>query len=738
MIKRPVFLIALALSALLAAAPAAAATAAPGSAPSAAPGIGLALSGGGAKGFAHIGVLKVLEEAGVPVDYVSGTSMGSIVGALYAIGYPVEEIEAIALGTDWNDLFDDRIPRRDRAIEQKPMEDRYMVSLPIVGAGIGLPRGLVAGQKISALFDRLTLPVQGRRDFSSFPIPFVCVATDIVTGETVVLDHGDLSEALRASMAIPSAFTPVEIGDRLLVDGMLGRNFPVQDVARMGAEVVVGVDVGKPLAGRDELNNFMQILGQAIGFIGAETNEQQRSQCDVLITPELEGVTSLDFERMEEIIAAGEAAARGVLPELRALAARIDTAGRRPRAPRPAAADSFFVRAISIDGLREIESRVVLAVSGLRAPARLAVADIEKGVARIYNTGMFERVTYRVDRSDEGGRLHVAAVEKAGDFFRFGLRYDTRDRLLAIFNLLYRNRLGNSSLFSIDGILGERNQVLARHFVRVLPGRGLSLSTRLGFQDERIDVFAGDDKIAEYDMEAGYGEILCGISIGDRFGLGAGLRGEWVEMEPDVVDPSLSEYNDNMAALVGVVGYDSLDRTYYPRSGVRLYSPHAYSEGSLGSEGTFSRHFLDLKVCAPIGRRFTLIGEIAGGTTTGDALPLHGGFLLGGIDTPAMLLERDETRITFLGLHHQQLTGEHFQFAQVGAQYQFGSSVVLLLRANAGNVFDKWELDLSGDRFETGAGATLGLLTPLGPIEITGSYGGADEFLGYLNIGMKF
>ncbi len=721
------------LSLALLLAPAATSSAAPSS-----PRVGLALSGGGAKGFAHIGVLKVLEEADVPVDFVSGTSMGSIVGALYAIGYSVQEIEAIALQTDWNDLFNDGIPRRDRPLEQKPMEDRYMVSLPIVGSGVGLPRGLVAGQRISTLLTRLFLPVHDRDDFSTFPIPFVCVATDIVTGETVVLDHGDLAEAIRASMSIPSAFTPVDIGDRLLVDGMLGRNFPVQDVIALGADVVVGVDVGKPLAERDELGNFMEILGQAIGFIGAETNAQQRELCDVLISPDLKGVTSLDFGRMEEIIAAGEAAAREALPELCALAAGLDPAGRRPVPARPTVPDTFLVQDIAVDGLREVESQVVLAMSRLRPPARLAVADIEEGVARIYNSGMFERVTYRIEPLGQGSRLRIVAVEKVDDYFRFGLRYDSRDRLMAIFNLLYRNKVGHSSLLSFDAIMGERNQLLARHFVRVLPRRGLALSSRLGYQDEEVDVYAGDDRVARYEVDAFYGEVLAGGVFFGKFGLGVGLHGEWVELTPDVVDPSLAPYRENLTSLVGVLGLDSRDRTYFPTRGVAFYSRHEYSEGALGSEGTFSRHYLDLKIYAPVGRRVTLIGEVAGGTTTGGALPVHGQFILGGVDTPALLLERESTPISFLGLRHQQLYGEHFQFAQVGAQVGIGPKAVFLLRANAGNTFGEWEFDFSRDRFETGAGVTLGLLTPLGPIELTGSYGSADDFLGYLNIGPKF
>lgn len=700
--------------------------------------MGLALSGGGAKGFAHIGALKVIERAGIKIDYITGTSMGSIVGALYAIGYSVEEIEAIALGTDWNDLFNDRVVRRERSIEQKQMDDRYFVSLPVIGHGIVLPRGLVAGQNISALFDRLTISSHGYEDFSCFPIPFACIATDIVTGESVVLDHGSLSEAIRASMAMPSAFTPVVIEDRMLVDGMLGRNFPVQDVIAMGADVVIGVDVGKPLATRDELNNFMQILGQAIGFIGADTNDRQRSLCDVLISPELEGVTSLDFSRLAGIIAAGEAAAQAALPELTALAAQLDTSAAPAAVPRPPDPDSFLVHDIRIDGLRDIESRIVMSISKLDAPARLSIAGIEKGIARIYSVGMYERVTYRLEQLPAGLRLHIVAIEKTEDFFRFGLRYDSRNRLTAIFNTLYRNKLGHSSLFNFDVLIGEQNQLSAQHFIHLMPTWGLSLSSRAGFHDSEIDVYNGNDRTARLSMTAIYGECIAGKAFSDCGYLGGGLRSEWIDLKSDIHDSNFPSYTENMRVLVGIAGYDTLDRTYFPRRGFGMYSRHEYSMGVLGSEHAFSRHFVDLKAYAPINRRLTLFGEVACGTSTGEDFPPHYQFTLGGVDTPALLIERETTRISFLGLHHQQLYGEHFQFVQAGAQMQIGSGVMLMLRANTGNTFDKWDIDLTRNRFKTGAGATLGLITPFGPIEVTGSYGSAGDILGYLNVGMKF
>ena len=701
------------------------------------PRVGLALSGGGAKGFAHIGVLKVLESAGVPIDCISGTSMGSIVGALYAIGYSVDEIEAIALESDWEDIFSDAITRRDRPIEQKLVEDRYLLSLPLVGTKIGLPRGLIAGQKVSALLDRLTLPVHGQTSFRELPIPFSCVATDIVTGEAVVLDSGFLPEAIRASMAIPSAFTPVEIDGRLLVDGMLVRNFPVQDVIDLGADLVVGVDVGTPLANRDELKTFVQILGQAIGFIGAESTARQRGMCDVLIAPDVNDVTALDFKKMREIIAAGEAAARQALPQLQDLVAGLGEIVPRDE-PRPVAPDSFLVWDVVIDGLAEVDPEIVRSVFGIDPRSRVSLADIEAGVARTYSTGMFERVTFRAEPVSDATRLRLAVIEKTDDYFRFGLRYNTEDRLLAIFNVLYKNHLGVSSMLNVDAVVGGRSELVGEYLIHPLPERSLTLATRIGYLDDEDEVYSGRDRIAKYDQSALFAEVNVGSTISNRSGFGIGLRGEWVSLDPDVVADDLYSYQENMLILVGTGAFDTLDRSYFPRSGVSLFTRHEYSEGSLGSEGTFSRHFADLKFVIPLRHRVSLICETAAGTTTGDDVPTHFNFILGGVDTPALLFERKMTAISFYGLHRQQRVGTHLQFAQLGAQYEIGSQVVLQLMANAGNTFDEWELDFSEDRFETGAGITVGVYTPLGPIQLTGMYGSADQYLGYLNIGMKF
>ena len=277
------------------------------------PTIGLVLSGGGAKGFAHLGVLKVLEEYRVPVHLITGTSMGSIMGGLYASGLSTAEIEATLSTVDWVAIFDDQPPREDLDFGRKEEDLRYLFDL---GLGVRwpprviLPSGLVAGQKVELLLREKTLHVSGIQDFSEFPIPFACVAADIEHGTSVVLDHGDLARAIRASMSIPAFFAPVEIDGRILVDGGITDNMPVREVRSRGAEVVIGVDVSAPLRTRDELGNLFGIVGQLTGMLTRLNVEQQLTDVDILLDPELGALSGDDFTKFSEFVAIGEAEAR--------------------------------------------------------------------------------------------------------------------------------------------------------------------------------------------------------------------------------------------------------------------------------------------------------------------------------------------------------------------------------------------------------------------------------------------
>ncbi len=413
------------------------------------PTVGLALSGGAARGLAHIGVLKVLERAGVSVDVVAGTSMGSVVGGLYAVGYRAAELDSIVTSVEWSSLWTDPVPRRDLAVDRKFTEDHYLLTLPIYRGGIHLPRSVVAGQRISQLLAGLTWSVHGVRDFHRLPLPFAAVATDLEHGTAVVLDHGFLPDAIRASMAVPSVFAPVEIDGRVLIDGGVVRNLPAQDARALGADVLICSDVTNPLEPRDSIVSILDILVQSVSFRIWDSEANQRSRCDVLIKPDVRG---LGFDRTRVIIARGEAAAQAALPEIEAKLGRAPLA-REPRPPAPDG-DSVRIMALRFDDTGHagpVPRGFLERTLGVRPPTWVSRRALDQGIGRLYATGLFESVRYQLepapDSAPERRRLTVFLKEQSAGRFGLGLRYDSRYKA----SVLLSSTLGSVPGFGWNG-----------------------------------------------------------------------------------------------------------------------------------------------------------------------------------------------------------------------------------------------------------------------------------------------
>ena len=278
------------------------------------PKVGLVLAGGGAKGFAHVGVIRVLEELRIPIDYITGTSMGAIVGGFYAMGMSSEQIEEIILTTDWHDVFQDKPDRRDRSWQRKLDEHLYMVNTMagIRDGKLTLPKGVIAGQKVDLMLRDLTLPASFVNDFDDLPIPFRAVAADIETGEAVVLGSDDLAKAIRASMSIPGAFPPIEWEDKLLVDGGIALNLPVSVVREMGADIVIVSNLSSTLRKKKELETFLDITAQTSDFLIQRNVQEQLATVDptdVLIETDISGISTADFQMGREAIKIGKDAA---------------------------------------------------------------------------------------------------------------------------------------------------------------------------------------------------------------------------------------------------------------------------------------------------------------------------------------------------------------------------------------------------------------------------------------------
>ena len=679
--------------------------------PAGRPSVGLALSGGAARGLAHIGVLKVLEAAGVPVDVVAGTSMGSVVGGLYAVGYGASQLDSIVTSVEWSSLWTDPVRRRDLAVDRKFTEDHYLLTLPIYHGAIHLPRSVVAGQRISQLLTGLTWPVHGVHDFRRMPIPFVAVATDLEQGTAVVLDHGFLPDAIRASMAVPTVFAPVEIDGRVLIDGGVVRNLPAQDARALGADVLICSDVTNPLEPRDSIVSILDILVQSVSFRIWDSEADQRSRCDVLITPDVRG---LGFDSARVVIARGEAAARAALPAIEAKLAGASLA-RAPRGPAPGD-DSVLVTALHFEHAGHVPPGFLERTLGLRPPAWVSRRRLDQGLARLYATGMFESVRYRLEPAPDGAQggerreLTVLVKEQSAGRFGLGLRYDSRYKASVLMSRTLGNVPGFGWSGQIDARLGQQIQL---HFGASQPLGGpktVSIRAAADYAHGPFDLYSGAHRIAQARADLGAISTSLARSLGTAAELSLRLKAEYARWDEEVSAVDSAPIARTAYTAAGVLEIDTYDRGILPSRGVGVKAVSEWGH-------TFSHQFADLRAYVPLARTVSLWAGATVGASGGD-IPRHYEFFMGGANSYYLFPDRD---VPFVGLHAQERRGRHVQEAELGAQWQFVPNVFGRVRWNAGNVFDRWTWDPA--QFVEGAGVEVAAKTfaGLARVSLSGS-----------------
>jgi len=363
------------------------------------PKVGLVLSGGGAKGLAEIATLKILEELGIPVDFIAGTSMGGIVGGLHAVGYSGWDLENLALTTDWNETLTDTPPRTYKPYFEKEQDGKYQLEFGFENRQIWMPRGLIQGRKVSLLFSSLIFPFGEVMDFDDLPIPFRCVAVDLLTGREIVLKRGSLAKAIRATMAIPSVFTPVEWGDYLLIDGGYANNLPVDIVREMGADIIIAVDVGRPMMEKSKIKSALDVLQQSIAMLGLEKWRENSQKADIVIRPDLSGYSAVDFYdpvRLRRILEIGEVAAEEAKPKLIALRDRLRLQGREIIKSESDDIQGMRISRVQVtcpdaDVPEEIKTRILDAI-----PAEYDLSRIQKGLAEIKNEFKLVNISFDV------------------------------------------------------------------------------------------------------------------------------------------------------------------------------------------------------------------------------------------------------------------------------------------------------------------------------------------------------
>src|SRR5437016_1823765 len=529
-----------------------------------APRIGIALSGGAARRLAHIGVLKVLERAGIPVDVITGTSMGSVVGGLYAVGYSAAQLDTIVRAQDWFRLLSDPVDRRDLPIDRKLTADRLLLTLPIYRGGIHLPKGVVPGQRIWELLTRLTWSVHGVHDFRRLPIPFAAVATDLETGQAVVLGQGFLPDAIRASMALPSVFAPVELGRAVLIDGGVVRNLPAQDARALGADVLICSDVTDPLEPRDSIVSLVDVLVQSVSFRVWDSEAEQRSKCDVLILPDVRGFSTFGFTRASEVIARGEVAARAALPRIEAALARRRVS-RRPTAPRAPVVgpESVLVTAVRFAPAALVPEGFLSRTLGVRPGKWVSRSTLDQRMSRLYATGLFEGVGYRLDQGD----LTVLLRERSGGRFGVGLRYDSRYKASVLLSSTL-GRIARGFSGSADARLGQQIQVGAGVSQPLGDGRSVTLGAEADYVRSPFDLYQGDHRVAQARVDLGAITGSLARSLGTAVDVSIRVKAEHARWAEDVSAVASPPINRTFYTVTGVIQIDTYDRGLFPHSGI--------------------------------------------------------------------------------------------------------------------------------------------------------------------------
>jgi len=635
---------------LVTAAVAAAALCAPGPAPAQAvaadppkrPRIGLALSGGGARGAAHIGVLKVLEALRVPIDCIAGTSMGAVVGGSFAAGTTPREMELVIERTDWNEVFTDRPPRAEIATRRK-QDDYKNLFAPEFGfrdGSILLPKGVVAGVNIESFLRYLTEQSRNVHDFSRLPIPFRAVAADIETGQAVILSKGNLPEAMRASMSIPGAVAPVQIDGRLLVDGGIANNLPIDVVREVCAEVVIAVNISTPPLKRDEITSALSIVTQLINFLGKDTVDRQLAGMtprDVLISPDLGDISAGSFERQGEAIAIGEAAARQMAAQL----ARYSLPPEQYAALRKSQVVPHgrlgTVEAIRFEGVERTNEAVLAALVASKPGEVLDEQKLNADLRRIYGRGDFEAVSYSIQQPDAGGSpalvIKVREKEIGPSYLRFGLALASDFQGDAYFNALvsYRrtwlNKLGAE--WVAEAQIGQ-NTFVRSELYQPLEERGRLFVAPYGYLGQFTrGVFVGDDRIAEYRVRQADAGLDLGAALGTWGEVRLGPVFRWINAEVDTGPPALPDLRVNASGLRFKLFGDRQDTAYFARSGDSLRIDAYEALTALGADDSYRRVQALWTGSHSFGPH-TLNGALLAGSDLGSGMPYYDAFTLGG------------------------------------------------------------------------------------------------------------
>ena len=717
--------------------------------------VGLTLSGGGAKGIAHIGLLKAIDSAGLKIDYITGTSMGSIIGALYAVGYSGKQIEQIARATTWMKLFSNRPTLTDVGMDEKSEFDSYSVEFPVEGKHLKIRTGIIEGQELWLKFGELFYPAYAIDDFSKFSIPFRCIATDVETGNAVVLDQGEITTAIRASMAIPSVFTAIDYKETKLVDGGVVKNFPVSEVKKMGADYVIGVNLSRGLLKATQLNTAIEVLYQIGFYKDAETFQQERKLCNVLIEPDLQEYSAGNFSASDSLLEIGNKEGLKYFPIFKKLADSLkanDPSYRftENRLPQHA---NVVLDNIEVNGLDKTTNTFVRGKLDLKKGEAYSGKDFTKAIRQVFASRLYSRISYSLKPTSANHAIMTLNLsENPRTSFKAGLHYHTYSNVALIANLTTRNFIFDRSRSMFKLNLSENLRVLAEHKQNIGKRENNNLILSLYHERFKLPIYSSStfelDQLyrsvySQFDLR--FQRLLSNNSL---FGVATSLNN--LSLRPTLA--SGLSYNGTNRYLESYLYFqhNSLDQKIFPKIGwdISLQAGLVYNQNldatiyGNGSTlvkldtayGRYGRAIVKIRNFIPIGR-FTLLNQLHGGYVTKPENALVNFFSVGG------LVDFIRNQIPFAGLAENQVNTYSIAMYQLGLRYEVYRDFFATLRGNAAVYdFSQRSIDqLNKSNFLSGYSLSAGYNTGAGPLEISLIYSDqANAFSGYVNLGFHF
>ena len=708
------------------------------------PRIGLVLSGGGARGLAHVGVIQILEEMKIPISCIAGTSMGAIVGGLYAAGLSPAEMEKLVTSMEWNEAFKDKPPPSELTFRRKKDAAEYLIDsdLGFKNKKFQIPKGLLQGQNLNLMLKSILFHTEGVDDFDKLNIPFRAIATDIETGDAVVLGKGELVKAIRASMSIPALFAPVEIDNKMLVDGGVANNLPIDIVRQMGADVVIAVDISTKLSSRDQLTSSIEITAQLTSILVQRNTARQIQSLregDILITPDMGDIGSADFFKAPEAVTVGRKKAEEMKPHLARFAAKEDDFMAYLKLQRHKDTEMPVIDSVEVVNKTSLPTKLIGAHIDIKPGKKLDLSQLRRNIDRIYGIDTFERVDFRLMKKDKSTGIVFEPLEKSWgpNYFRFGLGMEdsfkgvSKYALTTKFTKTAMNRLAGE--WSTEVRIGENSRIVTEFYQPVDDSLSYFVAVNAGYRVRDFNDYNEDGDVTTQHRAH---SIHAGLDVGRQFGnwgeLRLGINREYGAVRVLVGDHTGPAEYYNRASIFASAAYSTLDNYVFPLSGTDAYLTWNYNLKMLGSD--IEVQALAFKwMTALTWRKFTFLPSVEIRTTLdNDDMEVQDTFPLGGF-------------LNLSGFGANELFGRHTGLARLIVYREIFSTGIgaltmplyIGMSAETGNVWNK-RADINFDSLILAGSVFIGTKTFLGPIYL--AYGQAQRSHSsvYLYLGQRF